>query len=295
MPAKTVCFNSLEKFDGYMYRYLNSKEYFQLAGRAGRRGIDDVGTVIALVERQRTSIKKVKKLSDKDVEPIISQFKLSFNSVLNLVNNHNNEEIDTILKSNFDYYLRQKSNKQVRIVASFNNKVKKLKAMGYLDTDQNVTKKGLFAIHIYFEELLISEIFFSDMYKKLSETEINCLIAAIVYEERRMDKFRMKGSKQMYLHILNVLSKNHYVERHINKKSLSRLTTFIRTWSDGAEFNDLLDLSNLLEGDIIRLFRRILDVMKQIKKATHDKELQDKLVRCMNKIDRDIVKAEFEG
>jgi superfamily II RNA helicase len=43
MPAKLLCFDSLEKFDGINFRYLNSKEYFQLAGRAGRRGIDKEG------------------------------------------------------------------------------------------------------------------------------------------------------------------------------------------------------------------------------------------------------------
>ncbi|PIY60696.1 helicase, partial [Candidatus Woesearchaeota archaeon CG_4_10_14_0_8_um_filter_47_5] len=43
MPAKTVCFNSLEKYDGRSFRYLFSKEYFQCAGRAGRRGIDTLG------------------------------------------------------------------------------------------------------------------------------------------------------------------------------------------------------------------------------------------------------------
>ena len=37
MPAKTVCFASLRKFDGITFRDLNSKEYFQIAGRAGRR------------------------------------------------------------------------------------------------------------------------------------------------------------------------------------------------------------------------------------------------------------------
>jgi superfamily II RNA helicase len=109
MPAKTVCFDSLEKYDGFTFRYLNSKEYFQIAGRAGRRGIDTQGYVIALVDRIRTDVNKVKLITSKDVEPIISQFKLSFNTVLNLVKNHNEQETEIILKSNFDYFLRTKS------------------------------------------------------------------------------------------------------------------------------------------------------------------------------------------
>lgn len=294
MPAKAVCFNSLEKYDGYSYRYLSCKEYFQLAGRAGRRGIDKVGTVIALIDRTKTDIQKVRQITTKDIEPIISQFRLSFNSVLNLVKNHTDEEIDTILKSNFDYFLRQKSNKQVRIVASFNNKVKKLKAMGHIQ-DKTLTHKGYFATHIYFEELLISEIFFSKIYKRLSETEINCLVAGIIYEERRNDRFRMKGSKNLYLHILKVIAGNNYIVKHVNKKSLARLATLIRKWSEGVDFSELLTYTNILEGDIIRLFRRMIDIMKQIRKATPDYELREKIFNCIKRIDRDIVKTEFES
>lgn len=46
MPAKTVVFNSLEKFDGTELRFLKPAEYTQMAGRAGRRGLDKFGTVI---------------------------------------------------------------------------------------------------------------------------------------------------------------------------------------------------------------------------------------------------------
>ena len=46
MPTKTTVFTSLEKFDGNGFRYLKPSEYTQMAGRAGRRGIDVKGTVI---------------------------------------------------------------------------------------------------------------------------------------------------------------------------------------------------------------------------------------------------------
>jgi superfamily II RNA helicase len=293
MPAKTVCFDSFEKYDGVSFRYLNSKEYFQIAGRAGRRGIDKEGTVIALVDRVRTDVNKVKQVTDKDLEPIISQFRLSFNTVLNLVRNHTDAEIDTILKSNFDYFLRSKSEKQVRITASYNNKLKKLQQMGYVTEKKELTPKGEFAIHIYFEELLISEIFYSNMFKELSEKEINCIIAAIIYEERRKDAFRTKGVKEQYGHTLKIISRNNFVSQNINKKSLFRLMGLISAWSDGVEFCDVINYTNILEGDIIRMFRRMIDVMRQIIKATRDPELQIKVGNCMKRIDRDIVKSEF--
>lgn len=50
MPAKTVVFHTLRKNDGKMIRYLNSSEYTQMAGRAGRRGLDEKGNVVISIQ-----------------------------------------------------------------------------------------------------------------------------------------------------------------------------------------------------------------------------------------------------
>jgi antiviral helicase SKI2 len=48
MPARTVLFDSIRKFDGCNMRTLMPAEYIQMAGRAGRRGLDETGTVIII-------------------------------------------------------------------------------------------------------------------------------------------------------------------------------------------------------------------------------------------------------
>ena len=48
MPARTVVFDSIRKHDGTNFRDLLPGEYIQMAGRAGRRGLDSTGTVIIL-------------------------------------------------------------------------------------------------------------------------------------------------------------------------------------------------------------------------------------------------------
>ena len=163
MPAKMVIFNGLRKFDGRNFRLINSREYFQLAGRAGRRGIDDVGYVVVIIDREKNDINDLVRISSGVSEPIRGQFKLSYNTVLNLIANHDEDEIEKILKSNFEYYLRRKkSSQQLRIKTSYNNKYRYLKKMLYISPNGEITEKGQFARHIYFQELLISEIFLSD-------------------------------------------------------------------------------------------------------------------------------------
>ena len=106
MPAKSVALQSLAKRTDRGFRSLTHNELTQMAGRAGRRGMDKEGYAIAVVDRDFLDIDKVIRLTSEDTEPIVSRFQLTWNSVLNLVDNHPGTEIEVILKSNFDYYLR---------------------------------------------------------------------------------------------------------------------------------------------------------------------------------------------
>lgn len=62
VPIRTVLLTALAKFDGFRERRLNAREFHQIAGRAGRSGFDDAGTVIAQatiydIERNRALAK----------------------------------------------------------------------------------------------------------------------------------------------------------------------------------------------------------------------------------------------
>ena len=292
MPAKTVCFHALEKFDGMNFRFLNSKEYFQLAGRAGRRGIDKEGLAIAMVDRKTFDPNKVEKFTSKDTDPIISQFKLSYNTVINLVDKHTKEEQELILKSSFDYYLKKKGGHQIRILSTYNHMIERLKKLGYISNDDKVTEKGRFATHIYSNELLITEIFCSSLYQKLTDTELTVLVASIVYEEKLQDKFKI-GDKKTFFNIIDTLEQNEFISKKLNQKSVSKMNLIVSSWIEGVQFPDLMEMCNLDEGDIIRLFRQIIDLFRQIIRATTDRQLIDRIEKMISIIQRDVIKVEF--
>ncbi|MFW5746672.1 MAG: DEAD/DEAH box helicase [Nanoarchaeota archaeon] len=294
MPARTVCFASLEKYDGQSFRYLHSKEYFQLAGRAGRRGIDTVGRAISMITRIKLDIKAVKKLMDKDIEPMESQFKLSYNTVLNLMKNYDEDSRHAVLESNFGYFVRKQSEQQARIMTSFANYRRRLEKLDFLQGDQ-LTWKGEFATHIYAHEIGLSQFVFKHMWNNMTDEQLALVLTAMMYDPRPSDHFRTKGAQVG--RIINMLSADRDVKRSVNFKAVTRLYHLVRIWYGQGSFHELLEVCSLAEGDIIRLFRQVLDIISQVKHALlsieHFPDLVEKLDRIESAIDRDLVAVDF--
>lgn len=86
MPARTVVFTAIHKFDSQSRRLLEPGEYIQMAGRAGRRGLDDVGTVLLFPSAADFPVESdVKAVLIGTPKPLRSQFRLTYNMILNLL------------------------------------------------------------------------------------------------------------------------------------------------------------------------------------------------------------------
>ncbi len=290
MPAKTVCFNSIRKFDGVSFRFINSKEFFQIAGRAGRRGIDKEGFVYVMLDRRDFDYEYLKKITFKDVDPIKSQFKLSINTVLNLIKMHKQDEINKILCKNF--YTYQKYGKHINnlkksvIFRNFNNIKKKLLKLNYVNSDIALTEKGIFSSKIYADEIDFGEIFSTEFYKDLNEYQILMLIAALCYEARQKTKFFEKYLTDDLRSLKKLLKNNDYLYREKRFKEFNKLTALVYPIYNGKTIFDVLDNTTLLEGDVIRFFRQLMDRLGQIKKATTDDTLIAMLNNCQDIISK---------
>nr|CAB3466687.1 unnamed protein product [Digitaria exilis]CAB3469175.1 unnamed protein product [Digitaria exilis]CAB3469180.1 unnamed protein product [Digitaria exilis] len=82
MPAKTVVFTNVRKFDGDRFRWLSSGEYIQMSGRAGRRGIDQRGICILMVD-EKMEPSTAKMMLKGSADSLNSAFHLSYNTLLN--------------------------------------------------------------------------------------------------------------------------------------------------------------------------------------------------------------------
>ena len=84
MPAKTVVFTSVRKFDGVSQRWVSPSEFVQMSGRAGRRGLDDRGIVIMMIE-EKMEPAIAKEIVRGEQDKLNSAFYLGYNMILNLM------------------------------------------------------------------------------------------------------------------------------------------------------------------------------------------------------------------
>lgn len=87
LPTRTVVFSGYRKHDGHSFRNLLPGEYTQMAGRAGRRGLDTVGSVIIVAPGggEAPPVTELRQMILGDPSKLRSQFRLTYNMILNLL------------------------------------------------------------------------------------------------------------------------------------------------------------------------------------------------------------------
>ena len=99
-PIKTAVFTGLTKFDGTDHRWLIAHEYTQMAGRAGRRGIDTIGHVIHCNNLLELPTKtEYRDILCGKAQSLISKFRISYSWVLATTRINEEKEEDQVALS----------------------------------------------------------------------------------------------------------------------------------------------------------------------------------------------------
>lgn len=99
-PARTVVVPQSDRFNGKEFVNLSATDLLQMTGRAGRRGMDEIGFVF-VVPGPHQDPQLVHDLLNSPADPIQSQIKVNFSMVLNLLLSHNPEEIRNLFARSF--------------------------------------------------------------------------------------------------------------------------------------------------------------------------------------------------
>jgi len=104
MPARTTVISGLSKRTDNGHRLLTASEFLQMAGRAGRRGMDILGHVVT-VQTPFEGSQEAAYLATAESDPLVSQFTPSYGMVLNLLQIHTLEEARELIERSFGQYL----------------------------------------------------------------------------------------------------------------------------------------------------------------------------------------------
>ncbi len=296
MPARTVIFDELRKFYGKYFANLKTRDFYQMAGRAGRRGIDKEGFVYSRVNPQYISFPELHKVIYGSPEKVLSRFNASYGTVLNLYEKYQ-EKLYDIYPLSFHYF---QAGKQFRRKAMdlLHSKVTILKELGYIRKNQ-LTEKGRFASKIYGYEISLSELYEKGVLENLSEIELGILSVALIFEPRKGSTMPGLGKNARTLRNITdeMVARIQRIEKKLKIKPLSKiyyyhLSPCIEAWMKNEEFDKLLRYTDADEGEIIRNFRMAIQILREILDTPATKEFKDKVQKAIYLINRGIIDAE---
>ncbi|MBN1353116.1 MAG: DEAD/DEAH box helicase [Candidatus Omnitrophica bacterium] len=296
MPARTVIFDELRKFYGRFHQNLRTRDFYQMAGRAGRRGIDKEGFVYSRVNPHFISFNELKRVIYSEPELVRSRFNVSYATILNLYAKYG-EKLYDIYPLSFHYF-REKEKLKQRALALIRARVEMLKKLGCIK-DEKLTEKGVFAGRIYGYELSLSELYDANVLEYLSDKEMAILALALVFEPRKgfLKPNLSKTSRKLQNITDGIVARVNKLEKKMGIEPLSKaymyhLSPVIEAWMEGEEFSKILRYGNSDEGEVIRYFRMAIQILREILDTPVSPEVRMKIKNALNVINRDIIDAE---
>jgi superfamily II RNA helicase len=297
MPSRSVIFDDLRKFYGRYMRNLKTRDFYQMAGRAGRRGQDLEGFVYCRINLNRINLEEVKRIIFGPAEEVKSQLNTSYATILNLYEKHK-EGLFRIYPLSLHYYQSRK-HEQKEALRLIEAKLKLLKELGYIDKDL-LTNKGQFAKTVYGYELILSELYDQNVLEQLDEFGLGVICAAIVFEPRKNQHMPSlsKSTRKIKHACEDIYDKIKHKELRyriypLSKQPYFHLSNCMEAWLRGTNFSKILQLTDTDEGEVVRYFRMGVQILREINDAeVASYILKEKIKETMRVINRDIVDAE---
>ena len=297
MPARTVIFDELEKFYGTRFRNLKTRDFYQMAGRAGRRGMDERGFVYVRIHPQDIPFSEVQRILYGKTEPIYSQFNAAYATLLNLYRDFG-RNLTQIYPRSFHYFQSSRKRREQGFDL-MERKLALLEEMGFLKKE-GLTPKGEFAASLFGYELLLSELHEAGLLEEMDEFKLSILLAGLIFEPRKGDRppslnrpveKLLKAAEHYALAIHRKESKYHIFP--YTKPPHFHLASAVEAWVRGESFEKLLRLTTTDEGELVRYFRMVVQLLRELMNAPHASEhLRAVAKRTRERINRDIVDAE---
>ncbi|MBS3757116.1 MAG: DEAD/DEAH box helicase [Desulfobacterales bacterium] len=287
-PARTIMFLNSDRFNGREFVPLTPTEFHQMTGRAGRRGMDNIGFAV-LIPGRFMDIRLMAKLFHAPASDVYSQIKINFSMVLNLLLSHTPEEARVLLEKSFATYLLTTKGRKKKFRAIFGDDpdilwheflrhLDFLKEKEYVTEDDRLTEDGRWASQLRIDHpLMVAEGFRRGLFPHTDPAILAGIMASFVNERETDDESIPDAEIPKSL-----LKRYELVNKGLNPFSielmrsgfeapdlyfLPALTLYL--WARGAPWEKVLEISGMAEGDQAMLILRTADNLRHIRNIGH--------------------------
>jgi len=276
-PARTIVLFNSDLYNGSNFTPLSSTEFHQMTGRAGRRGIDNIGFMLAVPGRFM-DLAHLKRLFFKRPDDITSQIRNDFSMILNLLLSQTPEDIRAIFEKSLASYQLEKGGKKRPLRVGSNlweeclRHLNFLIAEGFVGWDNRLTEAGSWASKLRLDHpLLIAECLQKEAFPKRDEKLLAAMVAPFVYDGDQDLQVSRKEIPAKLVQAYRKVSKaivdlsGRMAAAGFSTKPLYFWTTsVIYDWAKGGDWDDIVRKTGIADGDLAMIVLRTADNLRQI-------------------------------
>ncbi len=275
-PARTIVFLNSDRFNGKEFLPLDPTEFHQMTGRAGRRGMDNVGFAV-IIPGKFMDARLIARLMTSPPSPVYSQIKINFSMVLNLLLSHSPEGIEDLLECSFAAHVTDKKSKRKSPDADLRREFLKhmefLTETGFADKTGRLTEDGVWASQLRVDQpLMIAEGFRLGVFPESDPALLAAVMAAFVNEEESDDRINLKDApKRLVKAMLTVTTGLKPFAAHMNARGFDARPLFFRpaastfAWAMGQPWETVAARADTAEGNLAMLMLRTADNLRHIR------------------------------
>ena len=278
-PARTIVFFNSDRFNGKDFLPLTATEFHQMTGRAGRRGMDNIGFAL-LIPDKFMDVRLIGQLLQSPPSAVISQIKINFSMVLNLLLSHTPPQIEELLKKSFANYLINQPrpekgafDRHKYLWQDFLRHLNFLKANGYVSAENELTADGRWASQLRVDQpLLIAEGFRRGIFPRSDPVILAGIIASFVNEREVDDHIDPKFMPDSLVKAFKKVSEGlkpfagKMKQGNFEVRSLQmRPAATVCAWAQGQPWEKALRIAEIEEGNLAMLILRTADNLRHIR------------------------------
>jgi superfamily II RNA helicase len=283
-PARTIAFLNSDRFNGREFAPLNPTEFHQMTGRAGRRGMDNIGFAVVIPGRFM-DIRYVGRLIFSEPTDVDSQIKINFSMTLNLLLSHSPKQVRELLDksfANYQFQLRRKKKKKSagsirdmdHLWDEFIRHLDFLKQKEYVAKDNRLTQDGIWASQLRIDHpLMVAEGFRHNLFPQSDPALLAGIMASFV-NERETDEDSIhpkdvpRALEEAYLSIregLRPFAKEMVKKGFFIPFLYMRPAMTVYHWAAGRNWEEVVALWDSAEGDLAMLIMRTADNLRHVR------------------------------